>query len=335
MTQNMRDAFQRLNQAIANARWREVEQLAFALLADSPDLPDVLAIRGQALRKLSRKHDALELLEHATRTRPIFPEAWQQREELLACIADPRPRYQVTVITPTIGSEFLEQAIQSVQSQTYPFVEHYIVVDGPESLAKVQKVLPTNPTKPVYLCTLPLNVGSGGYCGHRVYGAFPSLVRGEYLAFLDEDNYFDPGHIASLMEPITRDGLSWTYALRRLVDFQGGVVADDDCESLGEWAAWNNPNVHLVDTNCYLVRRDIAIQLGVVWFRRFRDQVNPDFVFCAELMKRFPRYKTNGLSTVNYRLGSTAESVSREFFLAGNEEMRKRYGDSLPWRATF
>jgi hypothetical protein len=331
----MQGELNELREAISRSQWSEVEKIAAVILAQRPESPDVLALRGQALRKLSREREALESFEQATRERPIFPEAWQQREELLTCLADPRPRYRVTVITPTVGSEFLEQAIQSVQSQNYPFIEHYIVVDGPESLDRVQKVLPIHPTKPVYLCTLPLNVGSGGYCGHRVYGAFPSLVRGEYLAFLDEDNYFDSGHIASLMEPITRDGLSWAYALRRLVDSRGGVVADDDCESLGEWAAWNNPKTHLVDTNCYLVRRDIAIQVGVVWFRRFRDQVNPDFVFCAELMKRFPRYKTNGLSTVNYRLGSTAESVSREFFLAGNKEMRKRYGDNLPWRATI
>ena len=35
----------------------------------------------------------------------------------------------------------------------------------------------------------------------------PFLCRGNYVAYLDEDNWFDPDHVASLIEIIQSKGL--------------------------------------------------------------------------------------------------------------------------------
>ena len=45
----------------------------------------------------------------------------------------------VTVITPTIGSPKLKDAVESVANQTYN-CQHLIVVDGPEFLDKVNQI---------------------------------------------------------------------------------------------------------------------------------------------------------------------------------------------------
>jgi hypothetical protein len=328
----MQQIVEQINRGIKEGRWSEVERLSAALLVSSSDLPDVLAARGLALRNLGRDGDALEMFVRATQLRPIFPDAWLQREELLAKAANPTPRYSVSVITPTIGSQHLSSAIESVQKQTYPFVNHLIVVDGVHNLAAVQEHIPKGTTKQITLCTLPVNVGADGYCGHRVYGAFPYLVDSEYVVFLDEDNFFAPDHLSTCMEFITQNGLSWVYALRRLVDSVGGFIANDDCESLGRWPVWHNKDGHLVDANCYVLRKDIAVQLSAIWFRRFRDGVNPDFLLCKELLRRFPRCDTTGRYTVNYRIGASPDSVSLEFFLAGNRQQSEKYGKAFPWR---
>ncbi len=251
---------------------------------------------------------------------------------MLAERRDPTPRFTVSIVTPSIGSRQVVRAIESVQDQTYPLLDHLIVADGPEHHDRVRASLPRAPRHPVHVLALPFNVGGGGFCGHRVYGAAPYLVDGLYVAFLDEDNWFDPDHVASLMARITAEGLSWAYALRKIVDADGRFLANDDCESLGAWPTWNDPNNHLVDVNCYMLRRDLAIAVGPLWYRRFRDEENPDFAICRQLLRDHPRCGTSGRYSVNYRVGSTADSVQAGFFLTGNAAMRRRFPGPPPWR---
>jgi glycosyltransferase involved in cell wall biosynthesis len=48
---------------------------------------------------------------------------------------------KVAVVTPTIGSKFLKQCIESVENQTYQDICHYIFIDGSEYNEKVKKIL--------------------------------------------------------------------------------------------------------------------------------------------------------------------------------------------------
>jgi glycosyltransferase involved in cell wall biosynthesis len=180
---------------------------------------------------------------------------------------------------------------------------------------------------------LPLNVGAGGFNGHRVYGAVPFLVHSQFVAFLDEDNWFDPDHLARLMAMATREGLTWAYALRKIVDREGVFVTTDDCESLGHWPVWYNPDFRLVDANCYLLRREVAVATGPHWHRRFRDDPSPDYLLCKLLLDSKQPGACSGHYTVNYRAGMSADSVRLNFFLDGNAWTRQTYGENLPWRA--
>src|SRR5262249_12098476 len=152
---------------------------------------------------------------------------------LLAEFRDPTPRFSVSVLTASIGNPMLAQTIASVQAQTYPFIDHIIVADGPEYHDRVRALLPQNPRYPVHLLSLPFNVGGGGYLGHRIYAALPFLANGRFVTIVDEDNWFEPDHISALMAKITAGGLDWAYSLRKIVDSDGHFIANDDCESLG------------------------------------------------------------------------------------------------------
>ena len=44
---------------------------------------------------------------------------------------------KVAVVTPTIGTPYLSQCIDSVQDQTYENLTHYIFLDGEEHFQKV------------------------------------------------------------------------------------------------------------------------------------------------------------------------------------------------------
>jgi len=49
------------------------------------------------------------------------------------------------------------------------------------------------------------------------------------------------------------------------------------------------------------------------------------------MMQTQTEFDTNGQYTINYRVASRGDSVQAEFFLKGNEVMKKQYNGDLPW----
>jgi glycosyltransferase involved in cell wall biosynthesis len=247
----------------------------------------------------------------------------------------------VTVITGTTGSRHLHDCLKSVQDQSYPHVEHMVVIDGPKFSAAATTIIESaGNSRPIRTVQLPYNTGRDRFNGHRIYGAMPFLCNSNFVAYLDEDNWFNPNHIESLISLIVDHELLWAYALRNVVDQSGSIITTGDCESLGRWAAWDaanpdHPGAHLIDVSCYMISRHLATRFSWVWNRRTRQPgVNEvDRELCRRLMKFAARFETTGQHTVNYRVGSTELSVNENYFLRGNRIMANRYPDGLPWQA--
>jgi hypothetical protein len=81
---------------------------------------------------------------------------------------------------------------------------------------------------------------------------------GDFFCYLDQDNWFDTNHVASLLEVI-RSGFTWAFSFRKIVDREGNFICNDDCESLGKWSTFLGPRDYHIDTNCYLLPRMIAV----------------------------------------------------------------------------
>ena len=307
-------------------------EMARRALDMAPEQPDSLHACGTLLLQTGSVDEAIEHLDRAIEQRLRFDSAQDALCVALERRARYEQRYLVSIITPTIGTAKVQRAIESVQAQTYSRIEHVIVVDGPSGTESVSKSLARNPAHTTHMISLPFNTGAGGYNGHRIYGACVYLVSGRYVAFLDEDNWFEPHHVESLMELVETKGLEWCYALRNIVDANGKLITQDNCESLGRWPIWNAPGTHLVDMNCYLLRRDIAVGASPAFHWRAHDQENPDFRLCKFLLSAAKRFDTNGDYTVNYTAGSTSNSVSPDYFHAGNKAMREQYRGEFPWR---
>jgi glycosyltransferase involved in cell wall biosynthesis len=233
----------------------------------------------------------------------------------------------VTIIIPTIGTRYLPQAADSAINQIYKNIQVLIVADGPKvDLEQIQRL------DKVDVIRLPYNTGADGYNGHRIYGACTYLAKGEYLCFLDEDNWLDPTHVESLVEVVAK-GNVWAFSLRKIVDQDGEFVCTDDCESLGKWESCLGD--YFVDVGCYFLSRQVAIQLTPIWYRRSRhpdEQPEVDRRISQILRHNKLTCDTNGQYTLNYRAGNTARSVRKEFFLKGNATMSKKHGGQYPWR---
>src|SRR6188474_3105614 len=137
----------------------------------------------------------------------------------------------VTVITATTGHAGLLRCVESVRDQTYNRLKHVVVVDGPKWSEKVDERL-AEFEGDVEVLTLPWPTGLDRFNGHRIYGAFPFLLESDFVCWLDDDNWFDPRHIESLVQTVFKSGAPWAFCLRKIVDLDGNVLGVDNCESL-------------------------------------------------------------------------------------------------------
>jgi glycosyltransferase involved in cell wall biosynthesis len=248
---------------------------------------------------------------------------------------------KVSVITPTTGNPFLKECIESVRNQTYKNIEHIVVVDGKSRWEQAEKVLfeaafPRGESSSDRLLVLPYPTGTDRYNGHRVYGGTTYFADGDYHLWLDDDNMLEPNHIESLVKLVQEKNLDWAYSLRKIIDKDGNVLCLDDCESLGMWASILHPEDYFVDVNCYFVKKQVAVGITPVWYRKFREpgQMEIDRAIASVLMHQNNKLKFDCTRdyTVRYRVGNTGLSVQAEFFLKGNEAMLQRHNGKLPWK---
>lgn len=237
----------------------------------------------------------------------------------------------VTVITPTIGSPKLWDAVESVKNQTYK-CKHLIVLDGQDVMAD-RLPWPHDGYDSIIVKT-PENTGKVGdqsFYGHRIYAAYPHLINSDYILFLDEDNWFEPDHVESLIKTIEAKNLDFAYSLRKIYSADGKYLTDDNCESLGKWPIFmsrSSPHgpQYLVDTSSYCFKRQFIQATCHIWHhgwggdRRYFNTI-----------KEHAKYDTNGKHTMCYRLDGNPNSVTKEFFEQGNKTQDAYYGGKFPW----
>ena len=228
---------------------------------------------------------------------------------------------RVMVITPTTGKSVVNDAINSVANQTIE-TEHLLVIDG--GTAELQYNYIAQGEHCPTTIVLPENVGADGWYGHRVYAAMPLMVNADYILFLDEDNWFEPNHVETMINKIKSKDLMWAYSLRRICDESGQYVCDDDCESLGRYPAFYDHSLNFVDTNCYCFRREFLVTVA----HSFYGKWGADRPFYKAASTSLPAFGCTGEATVNYR----APERLLKMFAEGNKLMKNGYKPLLPWR---
>ena len=232
---------------------------------------------------------------------------------------------KVAVVTPTIGTSHLSDCLNSVESQTYENLTHYIFLDGEEEYgSNIWHQL--DGFSKVKTIRLQENIGKGWY-GHRVYAASSFLVNADIICYLDEDNWIEPCHVEKIVNKL-EEGNDWVYSLRKIHDKDGNFLCEDNCESLGKWPVFSNPNAYHIDTSCYGVRRDVAVRIGHAWY----GQWGADRQFFAAIKQHFPNFGCTNVHTVGYRLDGNPNSVTKEFFEEGNAINDKKYNGEFPWK---
>jgi len=251
----------------------------------------------------------------------------------------------VIVVTPTIGSPKLADAIRSVQEQTYSNIKHLIVIDGVEYWKNVMDHIPVTldyedkSSDNIVVTTIPFNTGKDGFYGHRIYAGIPHLLNADYIFFLDEDNWYDPDHVRTLVEVLGR-GNHFAYSLRKIYQPDKTYVCDDNCEALGKWPIYfthnnytgerdprNGQDEHfLVDTSSFAFERNFLQQTCHLWHSGWGGDRR--YLYCV---KDNAKWDTNYKHTLCYRLDGNPGSVDGKFFIEGNKRQLEHYNNNLPW----
>jgi len=229
---------------------------------------------------------------------------------------------RATILIPTTGKPVVRQAIESCLAQSYGELQVMAVVDGSQHAQEFAASTEGLKDPRLDVVILPENVGAKDYYGHRIYGGFSHLVNAHYLLFLDQDNFFDPDHVASQVEHIEANALDWSYSLRKVCDLDGNFIANDNSESLGKWPSLGG--YRLIDTNCYCLKLQTAIGIAAVWFGTWGQ----DRRVTEALIANFPNYACTGAYTANYRL---RDQKGHEFFIKGGARMAREFPGGFPW----
>ena len=239
----------------------------------------------------------------------------------------------VTVITPTTGMETLAEAIKSVSTQN---AEHIIVVDGIQYAERAVEIVTDNGHPKLRIIIVPENTGNpprhfnpeynGRFYGHRIYAAMANLVNTKYIMFLDEDNWYGPNHVDSMVQLIENNNLDLAYLLRNVVDEEGNFICEDNCDSLGVYP--NYKHVPLVDMNCYCFKTEFLLKIADIFqipsYNCDRALYRKAVAMCSD----YDKFGGTGRHTVNYRVTKEAQT---KWFLDGNKKMQEIY-NTFPWR---
>lgn len=245
------------------------------------------------------------------------------------------------VIIATIGKETLSRAVESVVNQTHRDTRCLVVADGSQFQAEAERLawqVESNGMT-VDVLTLPQNTGANGYRCFRIYGAMPMIVNEGYIFYLDDDNWYDPDHVRNCIKACEENGLEWCFAMRNIYQ-NGEFLCRDECESVGLWPVWYSPDFNHIDTNCYCLKRNVAVNMAKLWHSSRFDangnvQPSADTTLCNALRKSHPMHAMVPQFTVNYELGSWELSPKPEFFTNGNVKFVERHGGRLPWEASI
>jgi len=163
---------------------------------------------------------------------------------LMRSIAGPGERQQpfgAAIILPTLLRPALTRAVRSVFDQKFDErIQILIGIDKAEGeraqLDRLAAECPPHIALDVFDPGYSTSIRHGGLYPNKVTGSLRTLLayaaNSQYLAYLDDDNWWAPNHLATLRAAI--EGYDWSWSQRWFVDPEDSTpLCIDDWESVG------------------------------------------------------------------------------------------------------
>lgn len=217
---------------------------------------------------------------------------------------------QVSVIITCYNHEkYIEQCIQSVFNQSYKNISLLVIDDGSKdhSATIIERILNESPFEETEF----IKQENKGVCLTRNRGI--DWSTGEYLLFIDSDNFLDENYIEAMVEHAVKNNVDIVYC--DLYDFENdkNFITSHDFD-LAEFMKNN-----FID-NCSLIRKSIIDDI------RYDEKLNRKFLVDYDFMlnliltnKAKPGYCNS--TKLNYRV--LEDSISRK---DGHQDLEYYYG---------
>ena len=167
-------------------------------------------------------------------------------------------RLVTAIITTHNRLQLLKRAIESVQAQTYKRLDLIVVDDASDDGTK--EFCQALPLKYIYI---PKEESKGGNYARNL-GI--KAARGEYIAFLDDDDYWLPSKIEKQVALIERKDCELVHCGRRIELVQGELITYVDALpnplEQGDMSRKILFTITAITTNI-LVKRDALLEIGL------------------------------------------------------------------------
>jgi glycosyltransferase involved in cell wall biosynthesis len=163
-------------------------------------------------------------------------------------------KHSISVIIPCYNAEaFLAEAMESVLKQTRPVSEIVVVDDGStDGSAQVARSYGAK------VIALDRN------CGHSVArNVAVQAARGDLIAFLDADDYWNPNHCEVVCGLLERNpDAAVAYSATRRFGTRSGVEYESPCDHKPFDAFWESFRACIVSSNNAVMWRSIYVEFG-------------------------------------------------------------------------
>lgn len=219
----------------------------------------------------------------------------------------------ISVIVPIYNTlNYLQRCVDSIRSQTYKYLEIILVDDGStdRSGAMAEKFALEDRRIKVF------HKENGGVSSARNLGI--EKARGEFIGFVDSDDYIEPQMYERLLMVAVREELVMVQISRDEIDEEGNRM-EDVCGPPGEPELWDN--VHFM-RELLLHRGDCSFctkltKASLLKEERFPEgELNEDFRLLVSLLTKVPAVAVLPEQDyhVFYRYGSNTRTRNRDEF---------------------
>lgn len=203
----------------------------------------------------------------------------------------------VSVIIPAYNcAKYIPQAIDSALAQEVP-LEVIVIDDG--SSDGLEAVLAAY-GEAVRYSKNERNIGAAQSRNRGV-----SLARGEYIAFLDADDYWAPGKLAKQLAAMARTGSVLCSTARELMDADGNLTGQ--IIPVTETVTYRQLLKHnCINCSSVVIRRSVALE-----FPMHHEDSHEDYIMWLEVLQKYGTACAVNEPLLKYRLSDTGKSGSK------------------------
>ena len=247
----------------------------------------------------------------------------------------------VSVIIPVYNHEkYVEQALASVWTQSYPSIEMIVIDDGSrdESCAAIERFINQRQNESSQRKITFVKQANQG--AHTTINSGLAIASGQFLTILNSDDYYSPKRIEMLVQALQQQNAQWAFTGVHGIDELGNALPLDHF-----WKVWYEKNVW---SSCLhptigfqLLQDNLAVSTGNLFFSRqiyekvgefknyklahdldyaLRALIYAEPLFIQEKLYYYRMHQTNTLHQVNHLVDLERAAIYRNYLIQINEK---------------